>query len=247
MTTEGLALVMMLHQEVAAASASSPAASASPATVDASSSAAQGARRARLRSYLRREVAPSHRFLDHGVLAPTLAFGAPHVYRVGLQLGLLDHLTLGATIHWLPSEATPRWSPLVAVAFYRRRWFEVGAHYFRLLYPPPRDDKDPTTLSFQRRADFVMATVAFSQAWFTAGFDLGWARGLEADVQPPGADPINQAPVVRDRLAAGLHARVGSRRFGVAAQVTWPFVSAELALDLRFGLFEERAKGRWWE
>ncbi|MEZ4448626.1 MAG: hypothetical protein R3B09_04035 [Nannocystaceae bacterium] len=201
----------------------------------------------RLRRYLRREVTRSHRFLDHGVLAPSIAVGAPHLYRVGLQIGLLDHLTLGATLHWLPSEPAPRWSPLIAVAFYRNRWAEVGAHYFRLLYPPPRDDKDPTTLSFQRKADFVMATVAFSQAWFTAGFDLGWARGLEAADQPSTADPINQSPIVRDRLAAGLHARVGSRRFGVAAQVTWPFVSAELALDLRFGLFEVRPKGRWWE
>ena len=60
------------------------------------------------------------------MLAPELAFGLPHVYRVGLRIGLLDHLTLGATIHWLPGEATPAWSPLVGVAFYRGRVLYVG-------------------------------------------------------------------------------------------------------------------------
>lgn len=250
MTTPCLALVMMLHQAAPPSSTASDAEAERPASVAVGASVTADAKPptdSRLRRYLRREVTRSHRFLDHGVLAPSIAVGAPHIYRVGLQIGLLDHLTLGATLHWLPSEPAPRWSPLVAVAFYRNRWIEVGAHYFRLLYPPPRDDKDPATPSFQRKADYVMATLALSQAWFTAGFDLGWARGLEVADQPSTADPINQTPVSRDRLAAGLHARVGSRRFGVAAQATWPFVSAELALDLRFGLFELRPKGRWWE
>ncbi|MCA9658422.1 MAG: hypothetical protein KC486_08760 [Myxococcales bacterium] len=201
--------------------------------------------RRRLGRYLEREVAPSYRYLDHGVLAPELAFGLPHVYRVGLRIGLLDHLTLGATIHWLPGEATPAWSPLVGVAFYRGRVLTVGAHYFRILYPPPVADLDPATISFQQRADHLLGSVSLSQAWFTGGFDIGWVRGLEVDTQPSSADPINQAPIRRDRLAGGIFIRIGNRRWGVSGQVTYPFLSAELAVDLRFGLFERRPKARW--
>ncbi len=200
----------------------------------------------RLRRYLEREVARSYHFLDHGVLAPELGFGSPHIYRVGLRVGLLDHLTLGATMHWLPGAKAPAWSPLVALAFYRGRVLEIGAHYSRLLYPSPVADLDPETISFQRRADLLLGSLSLSQAWFSAGIDIGWARGLEADPLPESGDELNQTPVRRDRLAAGMHLRVGNRRWGVNAKVSYPFIAAELAFDLRFGLFERRAKGRWW-
>jgi hypothetical protein len=216
------------------------------ASVDAKTPAVERSRRrGRLGRYLEREVAPSYRYLDHGVLAPELAFGVPHIYRVGLRIGLLDHLTLGATMHWLPGEATPAWSPLVGVAFYRGRVLTIGAHYFRTLYPPPVADLDPATISFQQRAGHLLGSLSLSQAWFTGGFDLGWVRGLEVDPQPESGDDINQAPIQRDRLGGGIFIRVGNRRWGVRGQVTYPFISAELAVDLRFGLFERRPKARW--
>lgn len=219
------------------------------AIVDAA--AAAGARprtrrgRGRLAAYLAREVAPAHRYLDHGVLAPELALGLPHIYRVGLRVGLFDHLTLGATMHWLPGEATPAWSPLVGVAFYRGRTLTVGAHYSRILYPPPAADLDPLTISFQQRADHLFGSLSLSQAWFTGGIDFGWARGLEVDPLPASDDTINQTPVRRDRFGGGIFLRVGNRRWGISGQLTYPFLAAEVAVDLRFGLFERRPKARW--
>ncbi|MCA9635753.1 MAG: hypothetical protein KC420_06945 [Myxococcales bacterium] len=239
MLVHSLALLIALAGEPALASRTT-------ATEVAPERAAEGPARARTRSYLQREVTRSFRFLDHGVLAASVGVGAPHVYRVGVALGLFDHLTLGATMHWLPGERAPAWSPLVALAFYRGRHVEVGAHYSRILYPAPVVDLDPMTLSFQRRADMVLGTFALSQAWISGGLDIGWARGLEADPVPKSADAVNQEAVVRDRLAGGMHIRIGNRRWGVGGQVTYPFLSVELALDLRFGLFERRARASWW-
>ncbi len=227
------------------ASTSAPEQAASE-SAESTEEAASGPRHRAGRGYLRRELARSYHFLDHGVLAPEIAVGTPHIYRVGLRLGLFDHLTLGATMHWLPGEKLPAWSPEIAVAFYRGRILEIGANYSRILYPPPVADLDPATISFQRRADLLLGSLSLSQAWFSAGFDLGWARGLEADPLPDSGDELNQTPVLRDRLATGLHLRIGNRRWGVKAAVTYPFLTAELAIDLRFGLFERRPAARWW-
>lgn len=206
----------------------------------------QEVNKSRLRRYLLRDVARSARHLDHGVLGVALGLGTPHVYRLELALGLLDHLTLGVTAHWLPHQRAPNWTPKAAVAFFRGRFLEVGATYHQVLYPPTLDDGDATTFEFQRRAHYALAHVSLSQAWFTGGLDLGWARGREAlpflttdDVS------ANRFYAVRDRLAGGLHLRFGTRRVGVIAQVTFPFTAAELVLDLRFGLFELRTRGGW--
>lgn len=200
----------------------------------------------RLRRYLTRQVARSARHLDHGVLGVGLAVGIPHVYRLELALGLLDHLTLGVTAHWLPGQRVPGWSPKAALAFFRGRWLEVGASYHQLLYPPTRPDDDPETLEFQRRAHYAMVNVSLSQAWFTGGLDLGWARGREP-LEFLTSEDINAGRFygVRDRLGGALHLRFGTRRIGVTAQVTYPYTSVELALDLRFGLFELRQRGGW--
>src|SRR5262245_34052393 len=47
----------------------------------------------RLSRYLQRPVRYGAHFLDHGVLQPAIAGGWPHMYRVELSLGLLDHIT----------------------------------------------------------------------------------------------------------------------------------------------------------
>ncbi|WAS93971.1 hypothetical protein [Nannocystis punicea] len=201
-----------------------------------------------LRRYLTRPVARSVRYLDHGVIEVGVALGLPEIYRLELQVGLLDHVTLGATAHWLPGQVRPNWSPKAAVAFYRGRLLEVGAFYQQVLYPPTRDDGDPKTIEFPRRAHYLMASVSLSQAWFTGGFDIGWARGREAlALLTPDDLEAGKAFVVRDRLGGGLHLRFGTRRVGVTMQGWYPYLAAELVLDVRFGAFEMRRRGGWRE
>ncbi|MCA9707930.1 MAG: hypothetical protein KDK70_18910 [Myxococcales bacterium] len=226
----------------------SPSASASP-SVEASSTAdprpSRPRRNGRLTHYLERPVRPGPHHVDHGVLQAAVAGGWPHLYRLELSLGLLDHLTLGATAHWLPQERAPRISPVVAVAFFRNHLFETGVRYFGSLYPPPVQDFDPTTPSFQRSAQWLLAHGSFGQAWVTGGFDAGVVRARDRD---PGQDPDargNNPSIIRWRFGGGLHLRVGTRRWGFTAQVLVPHLLAELRLDLRFGLFERRAKGGW--
>jgi hypothetical protein len=214
-----------------------------------------------LERYLTRPVTRSVYYLDHGVISTELAFGLPHIYRLGVSIGLLDHLTLGATTHWLKGQAAPGWSPLVSLAFFRGRRVELGASYFQLLHPPPgggaemsseADDSADDGDSFQERTHYAFASVSLSQAWFTVGVDLGWARGRELDPfleqRPPLLEGETPAPpyLVRDRLAGGLHARVGTRRLGLIARVLFPYTSFDLALSVRFGVFEKRARGEWW-
>jgi len=209
--------------------------------------APRGPLKQQTRRYLTRQVARSARYLDHGVLGVAVAVGTPSVYRVELALGLLDHLTLGVTAHWLPSERVPRWTPKGSVAFFRGRLLEVGASYHQLLYPPTPDDNDPLTPPpFRRRAHYLLGSISLSQAWFTAGVDIGWARGREVVEYVTGED-LNAGRYydVRDRLGAGLHLRFGTRRIGLLAQVNYPYTALELALDLRFGLFELRSRGGW--
>lgn len=204
--------------------------------------------RERLRRYLTRTVARSPRHLDHGVLGVALGVGTPHVYRLELAVGLLDHFTLGATLHWLPGQRVPNWSPRAAVALYRGHLLEIGAYYTQVLYPAPRDDGDSTTIEFQRRAHYLMTSVSLSQAWFSGGIDLGLARGRDA-IEFFTKDDIDNDRVfiVRNKLGGGLHLRFGTRRIGLIAQVFYPYTSAELVLDLRFGLFELRKRGGWWD
>lgn len=204
--------------------------------------------RERLRAYLARPVARSARHLDHGVIGVAAGLGVPHLYRLELSLGVLDHLTLGATAHWLSGQARPQWTPKLAVAFYRGRLLEVGAMYTQVLYPPTRDDGDATTIEFQRRAHYLLASVSVSQAWLTGGFDLGWGRGREAlRFLTPEDLETGTAYAVRDRVAGGLHVRFGTRRVGLTAQAWFPFATAELVLDVRFGAFELRRRGGWRE
>ena len=199
-----------------------------------------------LRAYLSRDVAPSALFLDHGVLQLSLAGGYPHRYRLGLALGLLDHLTVGVTAHWLPRQSRPRFAPKVALAFYRWRWLEIGAVYDRSLYPPPVKDDDPDTLSYQRDAHWFLAAFAFSHAWLSAGFELGAVRARVRSPAMPDPDANNNNPsAMRVKFGGGLFIRGGTRRWGFVASARAPWVFAELAFELRFGLFELRPKGGW--
>jgi len=198
-----------------------------------------------LSRYLERPVRPGANFVDHGVLQVAAAGGWPHRYRLGLSLGVLDHFTLGATAHWLPGQAAPQVAPVIALAFYRGPLLEVGARHFWSLYPPPLDDFDPTTRSYQQQAQWVLGTASFGQAALTAGFDVGAVR---ARVNDPGMDPDergNNPSVVNWRFGGGLHLRAGTRRWGFTAQVLVPQVLAELRFDVRFGLFEKRSRGGW--
>lgn len=203
------------------------------------------ARTPALARYLARTLTPSARFLDHGIVAVTLTGGYPERYRIGAAIGLLDHLTLGATAHWLPGQARPRVAPQVALAAYRWQHVELGAIYDRVLYPPPLRDGDPKTPSFQRDAHLLAATLAFAQSWVSAGFEVGLAYGRERDPgrldNGDGSNPSHW----RLRPGGGLYLRAGTRRWGFTANARAPFWSASLVFDLRFGAFELRPRGDW--
>jgi hypothetical protein len=186
-------------------------------------------------------VARGPRHLDHGVLLAGVAAGTPHLYRLQLGLGLLDHITIGATAHWLASQKVPGWSPTGAIAFYRSRRLEVGATYHQTLHPPPKLDEDPTTPSFEKSTHWFLAAVTLSQSWLSAGFDLGMARARSLD-ELAGDDAMYR---IHNRLAGGVHFRVGTRRFGLTLQALAPYFEVEAMLDVRFGLFEQRPRGGW--
>lgn len=230
-----------------ATAASSTATSSTDTSVPASTD--RDARRdrsdGRLSKYLQRPVRFGAHFVDHGVLQVAAAGGYPHLYRLELALGVLDHFTLGATAHWLPGQRAPKISPVIAVAFARGRLYEVGARHFWSLYPPPVDDFDPTTSSYQRSAQWILGTASFGQAWLTGGIDAGVVR---ARVNDPGMDPepdTTNPSVIRWMFGGGLHLRAGTRRWGFTAQVLVPQMLAEVRFDLRFGLFERRPRGGW--
>jgi hypothetical protein len=200
------------------------------------------ARAPKLRRYLTRKLAAGPRHLEHGVLGVGVAGGFPHLYRVELSLGLLDHLTLGATAHYLPGQRVPNWSPVASVAFLRIGWLVVGAHYRQVLHPPPKADDDPLTPGFQERTHLALATVTAAQAWWSAGFDIGVANQRMIPEHP---EATEEQYVVQTRLGGGLHVRLGTQRFGVTLQAQVPDLSAEAMVDLRFGLFEMRERRGW--
>ena len=196
--------------------------------------------------YLSRPLLPSARFVYHGVLQVAIAGGTPHKYRVELGLGLLDHVTLGVTAHWLPGQERPRVAPRIALAFWRWRYVAVGAVHHWTLYPPPVVDLDVDTPSYQQMAQWYLGTLSFGQRFVSAGMDAGIVRVREDD---PGVDPgedLRNASHTRVRFGGGVFLRAGTRRWGVTAQALLPHLVAEVAVDVRFGLFERRPKGEWW-
>ena len=195
----------------------------------------------RAREYVSRPVPRSARFLDHGDIGITLAGGVPHLYRLDLRVGLFDHVSVGATAHWLPGQPTPRVWPVGAIAFWRgvgvnRVGFEVGAHYRPVLFPPV----DPEQ-TFVPLTQFALGTLALSSGLFSAGLDVGAAHTRIAVVDP--AAPTNYRR--RTVFGGGAFARIGTRRIGVAADALAalshdPLLVFEVLLDVRFGAFSER-------
>lgn len=198
-----------------------------------------------LRRYLTRQVPISARFIDHGVLQVSAAGGWPHLYAMRVKLGLFDHVGIGAQAHWLPGQSVPQVSPEASIAFARLRLVEFGAHYKQTFYPPPKADGDPTTPSFPQRDHWLLTSLSLSNRWVSGGFDFGVVR---ARIKDPGQDPpepdVNPS-TIRWKLGGGLHLRAGTRRWGFTASVLAPQLMAELAFDVRFGLFEMRRNGGW--
>ena len=222
-----------------------PAPVTAPAPVEVEASTRGGRMPPGMRRYLTRELQYSARFLDHGVLGLAVAGGYPHRYRLELGIGILDHLTVGVTAHWLPGQRVPQWAPKGALAFWRGRRFEIGATYHQALYPPPVRDIDPNTPSFQERDHWILSTVSFSHLWLSGGFDIGVVRGIEKHPGVDPTEPTTNAKLVRWRAGGGLHLRAGTRRWGFTANFLAPRIYAELAFDVRFGLFEARPRGGW--
>lgn len=206
---------------------------------------AAGPARPRLSRYLSRPVATSPRYLDHGVIMAAIGGGVPHLYRLSLGIGLLDHVSLGASATWSPGATAPVWTPEVGVAFWRGRSFDAGVHYRQTLHRPPPLDDDPATPAFEQRTHWFLGSASVSAWWVSAGADLGVVRRREIDPVAGGSEDLDRPFVVRHRLGGGLHVRLGTRRFGFTAQARWPTVEAELLFDVRFGAFEMRPRGGW--
>ncbi|PRQ03571.1 hypothetical protein ENSA5_14450 [Enhygromyxa salina] len=182
------------------------------------------------------------------MIALTTGGGTPHIYRLDLRVGLFDHVSVGATLHWLPGQRAPQVWPVGAIAFWRMRGasgvgFEVGAHYRPVLYPPV----DPQ-LEFVPRTHLGLGSVVVSSGLFSAGLDVGAAHTRARVVDPAETLAFRRRAV----FGGGVFARVGNRRVGLSADALAvlgpdPLLVFELAVDLRFGVFEERARGGWRE
>lgn len=201
----------------------------------------------KLQAYLRRPMPRSARFLDHGVISLSGAGGAPHFYRVDLRVGLFDHVSVGATAHWLPGQRFPQVWPVGAIALWR--WLspsligvELGAHYRPVLFPPVDAG------AFVPQTHLALGTVVVSAGWFSAGLDLGAAHTRIAVVNPTDLASFRRRVV----FAGGPFVRFGNRRVGLNGEAVVvlspePLLVVELALELRFGAFEERPRGGWRE
>jgi hypothetical protein len=209
------------------AEASAPATAPAPELGQSTSLTLRKGRRADrrgFREYLSRPVTFSPRFLDHGVLAAGVAAGYPHLYRLDLGLGLLDHITLGISAHWLPGQSRPSVVPRGSLAIWRGRVVEAGLSYVQVLHAPPdaplaegeelpEDERPPVT--FPQRTHYGLGTFSFSRGLVAAGIDLGIAH-LRQPHPDPEEDP--DAFVKRVVAAGGIHVRVGTRRWGVVGQ-----------------------------
>ncbi len=203
-----------------------------------------------LQAYLRRPVPRSARFLDHGVISLAGAAGAPHFYRLDLRVGLFDHVSVGATAHWLPGQRAPQVWPVGAIAL--GRWvaannvgIELGAHYRPVLFPPADADHRG---SFVPQTHLALGTVVLSAGWFSSGLDLGAAHTRISVVDPNDIGSFRRRVV----FAGGPFVRAGNRRVGVTGEAVVvlspkPLLVVEVALELRFGAFEERPRGGWRE
>lgn len=222
------------------------AAHATGASLDSDEDGSSGEAPSPLRRYLARERPPLPHFLDHGVLQVAVAGGMPHLYRAELSLGLLDHLSVGADLSWRPSEARPRIAPRVALAVYRARWWAFGFRYTQVLHLPPVIDTDPQTPDFVERSHYVFGTAVFSQRSWSAGLDAGIVHTRDLPLAT-GSEPAPEPGSYRLRTlpAGGLFLRYGTRRWGLSVHGQMPVYTLELALDLRFGLFELRPRGGW--
>lgn len=198
-----------------------------------------------LQAYLRRPVPRSARFLDHGVIAVAGAGGGPHIYRLDVRVGLFDHVSIGATAHWLPGQRAPQVWPVGAIAL--ARWVspsnigvEIGTHYRPVLFPPVEPG------SFVPQTHLVLGSAVLSSGWFSSGLDLGAAHTRIAVVDPNDLESFRRRVV----FAGGPFVRFGNRRVGVTGEAVvvlspTPLLVVEVALELRFGAFEERPRGGW--
>jgi hypothetical protein len=209
---------------------------------------------AELQAYLRRPVPRSARFLDHGVIAVAGAVGAPHFYRLDVRIGLFDHVSVGVTSHWLPGQRAPQVWPVGAIAL--ARWVaptsnigvEVGAHYRPVLYPPVGTPGSLDMGTFVPQTHLALASVVLSSGWFSSGLDLGAAHTRIPVVDPTDLESFRRRVV----FAGGPFVRAGNRRVGVTGEAVVvmspePLLIVEVALDVRFGAFEERPRGGWRE
>ena len=205
-----------------------------------------------LLAYLRRPHRPSARYLDHGVLEFFVAPGIPQIYRLGVAVGVLDHLTLGVAGHWLPGQKIPVFVPHAALRILQYSLFEFGLSYRGGLFqvpkiPEPGDPDamiegpaDQLTPLFEKRAHFLLAGLGFVHQYVSAGAELGFVnrRILLRNVPKPNAYRFE---TVWDGASA-VYVRLGNRCAGVTMQAFYPSLDVELRLDLRWSAFAVRER-----
>ena len=185
--------------------------------------------------------------MDHGVIALAAAGGTPHIYRLDVRVGLFDHVSVGATAHWLPGQRAPQVWPVGALALWRWRspssgiGFEIGGHYRPVLFPPV----DPEQ-TFVPHTQLALGSMIVASGLFSVGIDAGAAHTRLAVLDPEEPTLYRRRTV----FGGGLVARVGNRRVGLSADALAvlapePLLVFELAVELRFGAFEERPRGGW--
>lgn len=186
----------------------------------------------RLEHWLDRPKLDSPRFLDHGTLELALAGGTPHIYRLELRTGLFDVLSIGVTGHWLPGQPWPQLWPVGALALWRGRMIEFGAHYRPVLFPSV-----DRTLTFEPQAHFALANFTFGSGLFAAGLDIGAAHVRVAHVDL--GEPTSFAR--QTVFGGGFVVRIGNEWIGASADALAavspePLLVFEVKLDVRFDL-----------
>jgi hypothetical protein len=187
---------------------------------------------AQFEEWLARPKLTSPRFLDHGTIELAIAAGAPHLYRLELRTGLFDVASLGVTGHWLPGQPWPQVWPVAALALWRGRMIEFGAHYRPALFPAI--DRQ---LTFEPRAHFALASFTIGTDIFAAGLDVGVAHQRVAEADPSLTTVFTRQTV----FGGGFVVRVGNEWIGASADALaavseQPLLMFEVKLDLRFDL-----------
>lgn len=191
--------------------------------------------------------------LLHGELSPFVDVGVPYAYRLGLKVGLLDVLTLGAVVQWRDPKLGLRWAPEIGVAAYRGKRLSLGLRYRYVFHVPPKAAQpqepaapgkkpeakpDPKALpepEFFRVTHYVAGSLVWSSGYISAGLEAGAAYRRELDQGQTVLSPHLFSMQWRPMTGALL--RVGDANWGVVLQAMVPSPELTLRFEWRYPLF----------